>query len=131
MKVAVIGLGRVGLPLALFCESLGMKVIGIDRDKRVIDGLRKMVMPFHEEGCETKLLGASAILFTDQIQQAREADYIVITVGTPLYNHIEADLGSVRAVCKDLIAVLRRAGRSSSGRPWRRRPRCTSAATWR
>ena len=106
MKVAVIGLGRVGLPLALFCESLGMKVIGIDRDKRMIDGLRKKVMPFHEEGCD-ELLGASAILFTDRIQQARGADYIVITVGTPLYNHIEADLGSVRAVCKDLIAVLR------------------------
>lgn len=106
MKVAVVGLGRVGLPLALFLESLGMKVTGIDRDVPMLELLRKKKMPFHEEGCD-ELLRSSEITFTDSILEAREADYIVITVGTPLYNHIEADLGSVRAVCRDLVSVLR------------------------
>ena len=106
MKVAVVGLGRVGLPLALFLESLGMKVIGVDRDVSLIAKLRQRVMPFHEEGCDA-LISESAIEFTESAQQVREADYIVITVGTPLYNHIEADLASVRAVCTELIPVLR------------------------
>jgi len=34
-KVAIIGTGRVGLPLSLFIESLGFAVIGIDRDKKI------------------------------------------------------------------------------------------------
>jgi UDP-N-acetyl-D-mannosaminuronic acid dehydrogenase len=106
MKIAVIGLGRVGLPLALVLESLGMKVIGIDRDVPLVGTLRKRVMPFREEGCD-ELLATSAIQFTDSIREVREADYIVITVGTPLYNHIEADLGSVRAVCSELVHVVR------------------------
>jgi len=106
MNVAVIGVGRVGLPLALFLESLGMKVTGIDRDAGMLAQLRKKTMPFHEEGC-AELLAESSIRFTDSIADARESDYIIITVGTPLYNHIEADLGSVRAVCTELIPILR------------------------
>ena len=35
-KIAIVGIGRVGLPLALYVESVGFKVIGVDHDKNFI-----------------------------------------------------------------------------------------------
>ena len=40
LKVSIIGIGRVGLPLALFLESLGCKVVGIDKDSEVLRDVR-------------------------------------------------------------------------------------------
>lgn len=107
MHVAIIGLGRVGLPLALFLESLGIKVTGVDRNPEVLALLREGKMPFHEDGCDD-LLRVSNMTLCESIQGARDADYIIITVGTPLHNHIEADLGYLKMVAEDLVAVLRR-----------------------
>ncbi len=106
MSIAIIGLGRVGLPLALFLESLGMTVVGVDKNQELLEILRTKTMPFREEGCD-ELMRQSNIKFTDSIDAVRETDYIIITVGTPLYNHIEADLACIRAVANDLVSVLR------------------------
>jgi UDP-N-acetyl-D-mannosaminuronic acid dehydrogenase len=107
MHVAIIGLGRVGLPLALFFDSLGVKVTGIDRDQKLLASLREKRMPFHEVGCD-ELLRVSKMQVSDSIAAAREATYIIITVGTPLHNHIEADLNYLKMVAQDLVAVLKR-----------------------
>ena len=48
--VAVIGLGRVGLPLALFLAERGCTVHGVDASADVLDTLRAGRMPFLEEG---------------------------------------------------------------------------------
>ena len=53
--IAIIGLGRVGLPLFLFLESRGFRLLGIERNENIISQLRKKKMPFKEKGCE-KLL---------------------------------------------------------------------------
>src|SRR5262245_28360876 len=106
MRVAIIGLGRVGLPLGLFLDSLGVEVIGIDRDPALLALLRERTMPFKESGCDELLMTAN-ITFNDSVSAAREAEYIIVTVGTPLYNHIEADLAFVKAVASDLVNVLR------------------------
>lgn len=107
MHVAIIGLGRVGLPLALFLESLGIKVTGIDRDPKLLATLRERRMPFHETGCD-ELIKLSKMNLSESIAAARDAEYIIITVGTPLHNHIEADLGYIKMVAQDLVAVLKR-----------------------
>ena len=107
MHVAIIGLGRVGLPLALFIESLGIRVTGIDRDQKVLNAVREKRMPFQETGCD-ELMKVTKIQVSDSIAAAREADYIIITVGTPLHNHIEADLNYLKMVVQDLVPVLKR-----------------------
>ena len=103
---AVIGVGRVGLPLALFLESQGFRVVGIDIDRLLLERLARKEMPFREQGCQ-ELLSRSRITFTDRYAAAAEADHIVITVGTPLRSHIETDLSLVHEVIRGLLPLLR------------------------
>ncbi len=53
--VSVIGLGRVGLPLALSFADRGLRVIGIDNDPARLGALREGVMPFQETGAQELL----------------------------------------------------------------------------
>jgi UDP-N-acetyl-D-mannosaminuronic acid dehydrogenase len=53
--VAVIGLGRVGLPLALSFADRGLRVIGIDNDPARLGALREGTMPFQETGAQDLL----------------------------------------------------------------------------
>jgi UDP-N-acetyl-D-mannosaminuronic acid dehydrogenase len=53
--VAVIGLGRVGLPLALSFADRGLRVIGIDNDAARLGAVREGVMPFQETGAQELL----------------------------------------------------------------------------
>jgi UDP-N-acetyl-D-mannosaminuronic acid dehydrogenase len=106
-KVAIIGLGRVGIPLCLFMDNLGFSVIGIDRDDNVINSLRKKKMPFFEEGCD-ELISKTKVQFVNDIKYASNVDYIIITVGTPLLNNIETDLSGVFEVVKSLLNILKK-----------------------
>ncbi len=49
-KVSVIGLGYIGLPTALFYVMRDLDIRGIDTDISLVDGLRKGIIPIHEEG---------------------------------------------------------------------------------
>ena len=53
--VSVIGLGRVGLPLALSFADRGLRVVGIDNDPARLDSVREGVMPFQETGAQELL----------------------------------------------------------------------------
>lgn len=103
--IAVIGLGRVGLPLSLFLESLGCVVLGVDKNPVLIESLSRKEMPFHEQGCQD-LLRRSHIAFTTDYSALYAADYVFITVGTPLLQHIETDLSLVYQVICELLPIL-------------------------
>ena len=53
--VSVIGLGRVGLPLALSFADRGLRVLGIDHNTVLLDSVRAGQMPFSEEGTQELL----------------------------------------------------------------------------
>ena len=106
-KVAIIGLGRVGIPLLLYMDKLGYSMIGIDHDESVINSLGKKKMPFFEKGCDELLSNADA-RFMNDIKFASTADYIIITVGTPLLKNIETDLSGVFEVVNSLLNVLKK-----------------------
>ena len=53
--LAVIGIGRVGLPLALIFAREGMKVVGVDCNEEIIKSVRQAKMPFFETGCQELL----------------------------------------------------------------------------
>jgi UDP-N-acetyl-D-mannosaminuronic acid dehydrogenase len=108
--VAVIGLGRVGLPLALAFADAGLSVIGVDNDPERLDALRAGRMPFEEPGAQAVLdrVGASGRLeLADRAAEAHRARHIVLTLGTPALSHIEIDLRQIRAVLDDLLPHLR------------------------
>ena len=107
--VAVIGLGRVGLPLALCFADRGVQVLGIDHDPAIIDSLRAGRMPFQEEGTPElldRVRAAGMLELSDRAVDATRMRDIVITIGTPSFSHIESDLRQVQAALDDLLGLL-------------------------
>jgi UDP-N-acetyl-D-mannosaminuronic acid dehydrogenase len=103
--VAIIGCGRVGLPLALAFADHGLKVIGVDNAADRLAAVRAGRMPFSEVGAQ-EILDRVHVLWTDDVTQAARARHIVITLGTPTFSHIEIDLSDIRSVLDDLLPVL-------------------------
>ena len=109
-RVAVIGLGRVGLPLALSFADRGLEVIGVEREAAVLAEIAAGRMPFAETGTQELLERVQArgrFRTSRLVQDAAEADHIVLTLGTPAYVHIEIDVSQIRSVIDDLLPVLR------------------------
>ncbi|AJF61460.1 UDP-glucose 6-dehydrogenase [archaeon GW2011_AR15] len=104
-KVAIIGLGYVGLPLACLCAKKGHKVIGLDIDKNKIDKINIGVSPLDDEYIK-KNLKKGAIVATDDFSKIKAAEIIVICVPTPVNKEHLPDLSfvekSVESVSKNL-----------------------------
>jgi UDP-N-acetyl-D-mannosaminuronic acid dehydrogenase len=108
--VAIVGLGRVGLPLALTFADQGLEVIGVEKLQDRIDTLNGGVMPFEETGTQDvldRVLPTGRLELTTDVRQAARADWIVLTLGTPALSHIEIDITDIRGVIDDLIPHLR------------------------
>jgi UDP-N-acetyl-D-mannosaminuronic acid dehydrogenase len=109
-SVAVVGLGRVGLPLALAFADRGLDVIGVERRDAVLEQIAAGRMPFRETGTQELLetvLEGKRFERTKTVQDAARADHIVLTLGTPSHVHIEIDISEIRSVIDDLLPVLR------------------------
>ncbi len=107
--VSVIGLGPVGLPLALCFADAGLSVLGVDNDAAKLSALRDGRMPFKEPGTDEMLervRRAGRLELSEHAADAAGADAIVLTLGTPALAHIEIDMGQIRSVLDDLLPVL-------------------------
>src|SRR3954462_7132868 len=104
--VSVIGLGRIGLPLALSFAGCGLRVLGIDKDAERLAALRERRMPFKEPGTD-ELLARVDLALSSHAADAAQADAIVLTLGTPALSHIEIDMSDIRSVLDDLLPLLR------------------------
>jgi UDP-N-acetyl-D-mannosaminuronic acid dehydrogenase len=83
--VAVVGLGYVGLPLALFLVSRGAFVIGVDKREKVREGLLRGSLPIYEPGLHDLLrqVCSKNLHLMDLAEAVASGDIIVICVGTP------------------------------------------------
>ena len=109
-EVAVIGLGRVGLPLAVSFADRGLTVLGIDKDTERLQAVRDARMPFEEPGAQDALdrvHAAGTLTVSERVADAALADHIVITLGTPSFSHVEIDISDIRSALDDLLAHLR------------------------
>jgi UDP-N-acetyl-D-mannosaminuronic acid dehydrogenase len=107
--VSVVGLGRVGLPLALSFADRGLRVLGIDNDPSRLDAVREGQMPFAETGGQELLDRVHAggrLTLSSRVTEAAGARHIVITLGTPSFSHIEIDMRDIRSALDDLLGVL-------------------------
>jgi UDP-N-acetyl-D-mannosaminuronic acid dehydrogenase len=104
--VAVIGLGRIGLPLALSFAAAGLSVLGVDKDPGRLETIRAGRMPFKEPGTE-ELLARVELELSPRAADAAQADAIVLTLGTPSLSHVEIDMRDIQSVLDDLMALLR------------------------
>jgi UDP-N-acetyl-D-mannosaminuronic acid dehydrogenase len=108
--VAVIGLGRIGLPLAVSFADRGLNVLGIDKDLQRLQAVRDGRMPFQEPGAQdalSRVRAAGTLSVSPHVADAAIAEHIVITLGTPSFSHIEIDIGDIRSALDDLLGLLR------------------------
>lgn len=104
-KLAVIGLGYVGLPIALeFARTID--VIGFDINAKRVDMMRNSIDPSNEltsdafEGC--------AIEFTDSLDKLKEAKFYVVAVPTPVDHHNVPDLTPVLRASETIGKVIKK-----------------------
>src|SRR5215204_1716182 len=104
-KLAVIGLGYVGLPIALeFARRI--PVIGFDINPSRIELMQKGIDPSNEldreafEGC--------AIQFTHCLEALKEARFFIVAVPTPVDGHNVPDLTPVKKASETLAKVIKR-----------------------
>jgi UDP-N-acetyl-D-mannosaminuronic acid dehydrogenase len=108
--VAIVGLGRVGLPLALSFADRGLTVLGIDRDAERLGAVAGGRMPFQENGgaeAMARVHASGRMQTSDRVADAARAEAIVLTLGTPSFSHIEIDMRDIRSALDDLLPHLR------------------------
>ncbi len=104
-KLAVIGLGYVGLPVALELARK-MSVIGFDINAERIEMMKQSIDP-SEELDRSDFVGAD-ITFTANIEDLREATFFVIAVPTPVDEHQVPDLKPVLSASTTVAQVLKK-----------------------
>lgn len=102
-KIALVGLGYVGLPIAMEL-SKHVSVIGFDINEERLDKLRQHLDPNGE--LERAVFEGSDILFTSSVEDLREASFYIIAVPTPIDQHNEPDLNPLLSATRTVAGVL-------------------------
>ena len=104
-KLAVIGLGYVGLPIALeFAKKI--KVIGFDINARRVQMMQKKVDPSKE--VDASAFDNCDIEFTDQIEVLKDAKFYIIAVPTPVDKYNVPDLKPLVSASETVGKVLKK-----------------------
>lgn len=108
--IGIVGLGYVGIPLALAALRKGIKVIGFDIDKKRVDDLnagkcaiKHIPMELIVEG-----VGNGQFIATADFDRMSEPDALLIAVPTPLTKHREPDLSYVVKTTEAIAKRLRK-----------------------
>lgn len=102
-KIAIVGLGYVGLPLAMgFADKLS--VIGYDINEDRLAKLREGIDPNGE--LESSQWKGKGIEFTSSVDKLKEASFYVIAVPTPIDQHNEPDLTPLLLATRTVASVL-------------------------
>lgn len=119
VNVSVLGLGRIGLPIAVVLAKTGLKIVGIERNEKVVRTIRRGFTPFHypiiqEWMNETQRKGLFSV--TNDIQAAiKGSNLVLVCVGTPIgpmgqldYSQLYSALNAIaRSRSGDLAIMLR------------------------
>ncbi|MEI9955458.1 MAG: hypothetical protein WDM90_03910 [Ferruginibacter sp.] len=104
-KLAVIGLGYVGLPIALeFAKNI--KVIGFDINAKRVDMMRNKIDPSQE--LESSAFDGCDIEFTNDLDVLREANFFIVAVPTPVDEHNVPDLVPVQRASETIGKVAKK-----------------------
>ncbi len=104
-KIAIVGLGYVGLPLAMgFADKLS--VIGYDINEERLAKLREGIDPNGE--LASSQLVEKDIEFTSSTDKLREASFYIIAVPTPIDQHNEPDLTPLLTATRTVASVLKK-----------------------
>src|SRR5438874_12818695 len=107
-KVAIIGLGYVGLPLALLYSDQGFKVTGFDIDERKVSTLNSGgSYIFRITPAEILAAREQGLSATSDYAQLKSMDAVIICVPTPLNEYHEPDLSYITGTAESIAPHLR------------------------
>jgi len=110
LRIAVVGgAGHVGLPLSLLLAKRGFPVTVIDKDQGKVKALKRGQFPFLEEGGPEllrELLPNPTLVFSTEHKLVAECDVVVLTVGTPVDEHLNPNLTAVYTVINEIMPHL-------------------------
>jgi UDP-N-acetyl-D-galactosamine dehydrogenase len=106
LKVSIVGLGYVGLPLAVEFGRI-RSVVGFDINQRRIDEL-KLGRDFTLETSPEELAAAKHLSFTTNIDDLRDCNCYIITVPTPIDEYNRPDLSPLLGASETVGKVLKR-----------------------
>ena len=110
MKVCVIGLGKLGAPLAACLAAKGLTVVGVDNDPGKVEALNRGKPPVNEPGLGQLLAQADGRLSAtpDIAEAVAQTDFTFIVVATPSEAHGGFSLRYVEPVCRTIGGALAR-----------------------
>ncbi len=112
MRIAVIGLGHIGLPLAVQYASRGHRVIGADTDSRITESVNAGRSPHDDEPALVERVpelvrGGLLRATTDDAAAVADAEVVVVIVPVIVDAQREVDFGPIDAATADLAPGLR------------------------
>ncbi len=108
-KIAVIGLGYVGLPLAALCAKKGYQVVGLDSNEQIVVSLKEGKCHIRDEAVEHLLAAAIAsnnFQATSNSETIADCSIYLICVPTPVDANNEPDLGPLESACRIIAPHL-------------------------
>lgn len=104
-KLAVIGLGYVGLPLAMAFAG-HVSVIGFDIDEHRLQQLRNGIDPGGE--VDPSSFQGKDIVFTSSVDELRKASFFIVAVPTPIDHHNQPDLNALLSATRTVGQIIKK-----------------------
>ena len=107
-KIAILGLGYVGLPLAVVFGEAGFNVTGVDPDKRKVDALTKgeSYIPDVKTEAVAKLAQSGRLTATTDFSVLKDMDAVSICVPTPLRQTGDPDMSFIISATEELAKYM-------------------------
>jgi len=107
-KICILGLGYIGLPTASTFATHGVKVVGVDVNPQIIEGLKKGQVHLYEPGLREVVLSALNSGNLTVQPKPEPADAFIIAVPTPFYDDKRADMRAVTSAAESIVPHLTR-----------------------
>jgi UDP-N-acetyl-D-glucosamine dehydrogenase len=110
MKIAIIGLGYVGLPLSFQFARSGVTVLGLDIDTAKVDSLNrgKSYIKHISNEVVAEVMNGGAFSASSDFSRIREVEAVVICVPTPLNKNREPDISYILDTGKSIAPYLKK-----------------------
>ncbi len=106
-RIAVVGLGYIGLPTAAALATRGVNVIGVDVSQSTVNAVNRGEVPFAEPDLAIAVSGAFAHGNLKAQTEMPDADVFILAVPTPFTDEHQGDLTYVRQAAEAVAPVLK------------------------
>ena len=107
-RIGIIGLGYVGLPLSMAFARM-FDVIGYDLNENTVESLKNGISTVRDISDEILCKYVSNTFFpTNDYNDLKNCDFIIICVPTPLTSEKEPDLSYIKSACTTITKILRK-----------------------